>query len=364
MDIIIFTECPTKDYYRALFNLEKKGRVKVSFIDSRTLYLFFLKIYSSSYILRKIGNRYFGKPVNIEKKISWKDVWSSFSGYFILPFTHKKIVALFAPYHLISPYLYLLKLMKKEVVFMTSWPYWNGKEYVHRPLPFIPFFWRKFLKNRRIIAISRIGKNSLEKYSSRVVQIPHAVDLQTFSPGKKKTFQVLFVGRIIHEKGIQGIIDVARDLKNINFIFVGSGSAVSLVKNSVLKNVQYLGEIRDRERLAQVFRESSVFVLNSYKIPGWEELYGIVLLESLASGTPVISTDCVGPREIISSDFGFLIKQKDTQDLREKILWCSTHQKELVTMGLLGRKFVEENYDIEKLSEKWHELFLSKTFKG
>ena len=118
MDVLIFTECPTQDYYRALFHLEKKGKAKIRFLDSRTLYLFFLKLYSSSALLRKIGHRYFGKPLDIDKKVRWKDVWRSFSGYFLLPFTEKKIIALFAPYHSISFYLYFLKLLGKDIVFM------------------------------------------------------------------------------------------------------------------------------------------------------------------------------------------------------------------------------------------------------
>src|SRR3989339_408973 len=323
MDVLIFTECPTEDYYRALLYLEKKGKAKVRFLDSRTLYLFFLKLYSSHALLRKIGHRYFGKPLDIDKKVRWKDI-----------------------------------------VFMTSWPYWNEQEYVHRPLPFVRFFWKQFLQNISLVTISQTGKIQLEKYSSHVTQIPHAVDIETFHPGKKKSFQVLFVGRIIPEKGIQGILDAARQLKHIPFVFVGSGSAVSLVQNSGLKNVCYLGEIRDREKLAQIFRESSVFVLNSYKIPGWEELYGIVLLESLASETPVISTDCVGPQEIVQKEFGFLIPQKDTDALKEKIQYCFEHQGELEKMGEEGRTFVEKYYDIENLSGKWYAVLISKTFKA
>ncbi|HIH14688.1 MAG: glycosyl transferase [archaeon GW2011_AR17] len=364
MDVLIFTECPTEDYYRALLYLEKKGKAKVRFLDSRTLYLFFLKLYSSHALLRKIGHRYFGKPLDIDKKVRWKDVGRSFLGYFTLVFTQKKIIALFAPYHSLSPYLYFLKLLGKDIVFMTSWPYWNEQEYVHRPLPFVRFFWKQFLQNISLVTISQTGKIQLEKYSSHVTQIPHAVDIETFHPGKKKSFQVLFVGRIIPEKGIQGILDAARQLKHIPFVFVGSGSAVSLVQNSGLKNVCYLGEIRDREKLAQIFRESSVFVLNSYKIPGWEELYGIVLLESLASETPVISTDCVGPQEIVQKEFGFLIPQKDTDALKEKIQYCFEHQGELEKMGEEGRTFVEKYYDIENLSGKWYAVLISKTFKA
>ncbi len=364
MDVYIFTECPTEDYYRSLFHLQKRGKIEIRFIDSRTVYLFCLKVYSSSFFLRRLGYRYFAKPLYVQKKVSWNDIWVSFSGYFILPFTKRKIIILFAPYHPLSPYLFLLKFLKRDIIFMSSWPYWSGMEYVHKPLPFVTFFWRKFLRKGSIVTISHTGRKSLEKYSSSVVQIPHAVDLKTFNPGKKKKFQVLFVGRIIPEKGIQGILDVAKVFPEIPFVFVGSGSAVPLIRNCGLNNVLYLGEIRDRKQLAEIFRESSVFVLNSYKIHGWEELYGIVLLEALASGTPVISTDCVGPREIVLPEFGFIIPQKDTEALKEKIGYCFVHQKELEKMGKLGRIFVEEKYDIEVLAEEWHEVLLSKTFKG
>ncbi len=353
MKLVIFTECPTEDYYRALLYLRKKG-VSVRFVDSRSFYLLFLKVYSSFSFLSRFGNRYFGKPLKV-KKIYWKEVFVSFISYLTLPFTREKIIALFAPYYPVSLYLIFLSFLGKDITFMTSWPYW-GEEYVHKAKFFSQFFWKRFLTRRKIVTISATAKKSLEKYSSSVVQIPHAIDLKTFTPGKKKKFQVLFVGRIIPEKGISGILDVAKELQNIPFVFVGNGSAVPLIQEYSLENVSYLGEIRDREKLAQLFRESSVFVLNSYAIHGWEELYGIVLLEALASGTMVISTDCVGPKEIVLSDFGFLIKQKDTHVLKEKIQWCYMHQKEVLAMGLKGRKFIEEKYDIEVLSKKWKDI--------
>lgn len=356
MDVLIFTECPNEDYYRSLFHLQKQGKITVEFVDSRSLYLFSLKIYGSFSFLRSLAHRYFGKPLDV-KKISWKDVFASFFGYVRLPFTRKKIVALFAPYYPVSVYLCFLSFLGKDITFMTSWPYWDT-EYVHKPRVLSKFFWKKFLKNRKIVTISFTAQKSLEHYSSSVLQIPHAVDLKTFYPAKKKKFQVLFVGRIIPEKGIQGLLDAAGELPSIPFVFVGSGSAATLVQNCGLKNVSYLGEVRDREKLAGLFRESSVFVLNSYAIPGWEELYGIVLLEALASGTAVISTDCVGPKEIVRKEFGFLIPQKDTDALLEKIQWCSTHTKEMKAMGLAGRTFVEQKYDIENLSKKWEEVLI------
>jgi len=348
MEVVVFTECPTKDYFRALLKLDNN----IQFIDSRAFYLFFLKVYSELYFLRKIGSK-LGKPLEV-KKVLWKDVFWSFFGYIYLIFTSKKVVALFAPYSWIAVYLFFIRTLGTKVVYMTSWPHWNEKDYVFKPNKIKVFFWKKFLKNIKCVTISKSAENSLKKFTSNIVQIPHAVDLGLFKVGKKdKKFKVLFVGRIIEEKGIQGILNVAAQLKDIEFVFAGSGSYIEKVRTCALKNVVYLGEVRDREKLAAIFSSAAVFVLNSYKVPGWEELYGIVLLEALASGTCVISTDCVGPKEIVRKEFGFLISQKNEKELKEKIEYLFKNKKLVVKMGLEGRKFIEDNYDINVLVGKW-----------
>ena len=351
MKVVVFTECPTRDYFRGILELKPNVR----FIDSRSFYLLFLKFYSEFYFLRIIGSK-FGKPLEV-KKVSWNEVFWSFFGYIYLIFTSKKVVALFAPYSWIAVYLFFIRSLGTKIVYMTSWPYWNEKDYVFKPNKIKLFFWRKFLKNIKCVTISKTAENSLKKFTLNVVQIPHAVDLNLFKVGKKnKKFRVLFVGRIIKEKGIQGILNVASSLKDIEFVFVGSGGYVDNVKNCNLKNVVYLGEVRDREKLAEIFASASVFVLNSYKIPGWEELYGIVLLEALASGTCVISTDCVGPKEIVKKEFGFLISQKNDKELKEKIEFLFKNKELVEKMGLKGRKFIEDNYDINVLSQKWDDV--------
>lgn len=353
MDVIIFTECPTGDYYRSLLRL---GNVEIR--DSRSLYLTFLKVYGSFSFLRKIGSK-LGKPADV-KYVSFMGIIKSYFSYFELLFTRKKVVVLFAPYSNMSFYLCLLKLFKKDLVYMTSWPYWNEKDYAYKPSYLGLVLWRVFLKNLKIVTISKTAKENLLSYSKEVVQIPHGVDLDLFKVGSKtRKFQVLFVGRIIKEKGIEDLLRAAEVLKDINFVFVGSGSFDYKLKECSLPNVKYLGEVRDRERLSSIFSESHVFVLNSYKIEGWEELYGIVLLEALASGTCVISTDCVGPKEIVSFELGFLIPQKNFSRLKETLEYCYNHKKEMIVKGKAGRLFVEKNYDINKLSEKWNEVLKS-----
>ena len=349
MEVIVFTECPTKDYYRALRRI--KG--KVEFRDSRFFYLCFLFIYSRFGSLRILAHDFLGKPLHV-KKVKFSTLWNSFFSYFELLFTKKKVVVLFAPYSWMGVYLWLLKKFKKDLVYMTSWPFWNGRDYVFKPNWIKMFFWERFLRNVKAVTISDTARKGLLRYTKNVVQIPHAVDLEVFKPCKKlDKFTVLFTGRLVREKGIKDILEIAKELPEIDFRFAGSGSMESEVRDCTLPNVKFFGRISDRDELAKVFGESSVFVLNSFKIKGWEELYGIVLLESLSCGTAVISTDCVGPKEIVGKEYGFLVGQRDKEALKEKIVWCSQNKDKVFAMGKKGREFVEGKYGVSRLTEEW-----------
>lgn len=368
MDIVIFTECPTRDYFRSLIFLEDQGKIKVEFMDSRFFYLLALKFYASFSFLRTLAHRLFGKPKEVVIIIRIKDVWKSFISYFTLPFTRKTIVALFAPYGLMGVYLWILKKCNRKIIFYTSWPYWDEQQYVRKPNIFTRIFWNSFLQDQQIVTVSKTGKKALQKYSSFVEQIPHGVDLVTFCSGEKKEeFTVLYVGRIIKEKGLEEVLFVAKELPYISFVFIGTGSLLEVLERRAeewnLLNVKFLGEIRDRKRLAQFFQESSVFVLNSYRIPKWEELYGIVILESLASGTPVISTDCVGPREIVQKDFGILIPQKSKEHLKKAILILYNDIQKCGVMGKKGRAYVEKTHDLSVLADRWYTVLSEKKGK-
>jgi glycosyltransferase involved in cell wall biosynthesis len=357
MKITIFSEVPTEDYYRSIISLRDKGKIDLEIIDSRFFYLCALKVYNSLYLLRYIGNKLFNKPLKINKDVKFKDITKSFFAYFRLLFTKRKIIAFFAPYSWTGIYLWLLKRLNRKMIYLTSWPYWDGTRSVYKNNFIKNMFWTSFLQKQNIVTISNHALKQLSKYTKNIVQIPHSVDTLTFKPGNKiKKFTVLYVGRLIEEKGILDILKIAKELSYIEFRFAGSGPLENKIKNVNLKNVKFLGYVKDRKKVALLFSNSNVFILNSYAIPKWEELYGIVLLEALASGTPVIATDCVGPKEIIKNNFGFLIKQKDTKALKDKILFLYNKRDLISKMGKNGRKFVEKNYKTEIISEKWYEL--------
>ena len=77
----------------------------------------------------------------------------------------------------------------------------------------------------------------------------------------------------------------------------------------------------------------------------------------------MISTDCVGPKEIVKPDFGFLIPQKNKEALKEKILFFYKNQKLVQEMGARGRLYVEKKHSLDTLARLWHEVLMEKIFK-
>ncbi|MBD3247709.1 glycosyltransferase, partial [Candidatus Falkowbacteria bacterium] len=152
-------------------------------------------------------------------------------------------------------------------------------------------------------------KNVYKKYKDKFRQIPYAVDIERFKPKQKddKIFKMLFVGgldRAHYFKGVDNLISACALLKdegvdNWELDIVGSGELLDeyKAKSKELKiddRVNFLGKVSDRD-LPKVYAQNHITVLPSVNKG---EAFGIVLIESMASGTPVIASDLAGVRSV------------------------------------------------------------------
>ena len=338
MKLKIYSEFLDEGFFMAPAYLKKELKLDdVEFIGSRFLYYAYMT-------LRGNGIYPFFKSLFAPLK---------------LLFTKDPIILAFAPYGKSIYYLILLKLFKKNVIYLTSWPYWDGSKYVHRGGYIREFFWKKFLKNTRVAGVTKKACEGVNNFGAKSVNIPHPVDLDVFTKKikKNKKLNVLFVGRILPEKGVLDILKLAEEFKDINFTFVGNGDLSSKIKNCGFNNVKYIGFVKDKKELARIYREADIFISNSYATKNWEELFGIVIIEAMASGLAVIASDCVGPKEIIQNgENGFLIHQRDYNDLKNKFSELIKNKSLIKKFSDNGRETVEEKYDIKLISEKWLDL--------
>ena len=124
------------------------------------------------------------------------------------------------------------------------------------------------------------------------------VDFDLFYPRIKNEFYekpvALFVGRISKEKNLEAFFDLKIDFQKI---VVGDGPELNKYK-SIYKDVIFKGSLHGQD-LAQSYCNADVFVF-----PSISDTFGLVVIESLACGTPVACYPVVGPGDIINNDLG------------------------------------------------------------
>lgn len=167
--------------------------------------------------------------------------------------------------------------------------------------------------------------------------IPMGVDPEKFLPlpdiDIKKQFQaenlILSIGRLVDIKGVIYLINampmVLRHFPNTVLLVIGSGPENSILIERIKdlgleKQIQFLGTVNHKD-LPAYYQSSDVFVLPSIDKGGITEAFGIVLLEAMAMGCPVIGSNVGGIPDIIEDKkTGFLVPERDTAALAERIV--------------------------------------------
>jgi len=196
-------------------------------------------------------------------------------------------------------------------------------------IPFMVF--KRYLKNyfKRIhgkIAVSRTAYDSISMYFPGVYRIiPNGVDTERFTPGelqKESSKEILFVGRIEPRKGLQFLIDallrVKEEIPEASLTVAGGGYKKIKLKipDKVKDSIRFLGFVNPKD-LPEVFRKAALFV--SPAISG--ESFGIVLIEAMASGTPVVASGIPGYRCVIENGVnGLLVPPSDSGEIAKAII--------------------------------------------
>ena len=166
-----------------------------------------------------------------------------------------------------------------------------------------------------------------------------------------KTFELLFIGRLLKDKGIFELIDSCRELykkhKKLVLNIVGeidndNPASISQKQLSVLEGypwIKYHGIVKDTRSYID---NCHVVILPSYR-----EGVPRVLLEGMAMSKPIITTDVPGCKEtIINNQNGFLVPVKDSKVLSEAIeKMIQLNKKDRIKMGEKGREIVLELFD-------------------
>jgi glycosyltransferase involved in cell wall biosynthesis len=206
----------------------------------------------------------------------------------------------------------------------------HGSTHTVSKNPFLTFLFHFYdhtvgqfvIKNARAnIAISRQGLELINHLGGKnAYYIPNSIDITGYSKNlkPKKPEKIVFVGRLIEQKGVQDLIKafIELNLKNTKLEIIGNGFYLSKLKKLARKNINIIfkGEL-NQNQIKKVLESTTIFVNPSYL-----EGTPTSVLEAAAARLPIIATDVGGTSEIIANNqTGFLIKPKDIEELKIKI---------------------------------------------
>lgn len=186
------------------------------------------------------------------------------------------------------------------------------------------------------------------------------VDCQLFHPNYDKTavhelycpqgkYLLTYVGRLAQEKDINTLLATAKSMplemnEKIHWLIVGDGPSREELQAQSVPNMTFTGYLNGK-CLSEVYSASDLFVF-----PSPTETFGNVVLESLASGTPVIGAKSGGVKNIIKSGLtGYLCKAGSVQEFQDAILQLLNNDKLRDQMGIAGRNYA--------LTQQWDTIF-------
>ncbi|MFM8659302.1 MAG: glycosyltransferase family 4 protein [Candidatus Nitrosotenuis sp.] len=138
-----------------------------------------------------------------------------------------------------------------------------------------------------------------------------------------------------------------KNMPNVTFYWVGDGPYRDYVLSALKKyeNFKWLGHLQYPDKVRDYLSEIDIYALIS-----GIDMSPLTLLEAQLMEKPVIATEVGGIPELMKDNqTGFLIKKGDSKSLIEKISLLLNDEPKRRSMGLLGKKFVEENYSWKKI---------------
>lgn len=237
-----------------------------------------------------------------------------------------------------------------------------------------PLFSHYLKYPHRIIAVSKAAKAFIEHFTDTKVEIiPNGVDDKTFHPNWNKEEikeefgiegeVILYVSRMSYRKGPHVLLNAFSQIKDATLVMAGNGELSPFLKAQakflgIEDRIRFLGYVPTKE-LPKIFGMADIFVLPSITA----EAFGIVILEAMASGVPIIATTVGGIPEVIKeSESGLLVPPSNELELKNAIEKLLNDESLRKWLGQNGRKAVEEKYswnNVIKEIEKAYEEVLS-----
>lgn len=243
------------------------------------------------------------------------------------------------------------------------------EEYLFHYVPFVPRAWlrgaaRRFSRQQcneldAVIVPSRAMADTLAAYgvSTPVHILPTGIPEHQFHGGDGCHFRqrydipksrrlLLFVGRVAHEKNIDFLIDMVGELRRTEpaamLLITGEGPALSSLRTKVERaglgeHIRFLGYLDRHNELHDCYRAADLFVFASRT-----ETQGLVLLEAMALGTPVVALAEMGTVDILAPQQGCRIAPNNPVRFAEIVAQLLSDRRQLQQLGSDARDYAQQ----------------------
>jgi glycosyltransferase involved in cell wall biosynthesis len=215
------------------------------------------------------------------------------------------------------------------------------------------------LSESLVKAVSSIGFPS-----NKIHIIPNGVNTSFFVPPTTDCRDniILYVGSFIERKGINYLLHamayVIHKLPQFRLVLIGEGPEGPKLKQladnlGITEKLVFLG-FQPREKVRDWMQRAKLLVL-----PSIEEAQGVVILEAMACGTPVVASKVGGIPEMVSPEVGVLVPPGDVKALAAAIEGVLRDPYQWSSMSRCARYWVEKHYDWSYIARQYIEIYQS-----
>lgn len=251
---------------------------------------------------------------------------------------NKKIVLGIAPYD--SKLKMLLFFLKNhKVYYHTSWVCWD-KSFQPKKIKNKTILkqWKQFLetKTKHIFTVTQAAKEQLltnyKLKESNISVVYHSINplfLEATSTHKIPN-SFVYYGRLVPQKGIEELLNFFKCHKEATLTLIGEGSEKNTILKAVstYKNIEYFPVATSKIELVKTLSTFQYVVVNSLKTNKWEELFGMIIIESMALSIIPIATNHPGPKEVIDPQIGYLCEEGKMSNLLKQLITTNTETLE------------------------------------
>jgi len=243
---------------------------------------------------------------------------------------------------------------------------WQGKPGYNFLKPFGRLILKKwyFCKLQGKIAVSKPAAEYISKHFPGYYNIiPNGTDVEYFSPDVSPIdkfcdgkLNILFVGRLESRKGLNYLLEayqrVKREIPDSRLIVVGEGTRLrkkygKWVAHNAVKDVVFVGFVSYSE-LPKYYKTADIFCAPATG----RESFGIVLLEAMALGKPIVASNIDGYASVVTHSVeGLLVPPRNAEKLARALLRLMTNESLRQQMGARGRIKVQD-YSWEHIAQK------------